>query len=188
MKSENPAFVAALMFLTFAPMAALTAHAGIPQLNATCPGNLEVHADEGGPIYINGNESKLKKFNDNAFEATDVNSKVTISLTIQPDGTPDISYTGPGRTSGVCAIAETASATHGNASSETAAAESACVDAVARTTGVSADRLSVIDVLTAEAGIGVDVQVPGAEARWSCLSDKHGKVQGVTYMGSEGKL
>ncbi len=37
------------------------AHAGIPLLNATCPGNIEVHADKGGPVYINGKEATLKK-------------------------------------------------------------------------------------------------------------------------------
>lgn len=36
------------------------AHAGIPLLNATCPGNIEVHADKGGPVYINGKEATLK--------------------------------------------------------------------------------------------------------------------------------
>lgn len=41
-------------------LASGTAHAGIPLLNATCPGNIEVHADKGGPIYINGKEGKLK--------------------------------------------------------------------------------------------------------------------------------
>ena len=33
-------------------------------LNATCPGNFNVHADKGGPIYMNGKEGKLKKFNE----------------------------------------------------------------------------------------------------------------------------
>ncbi|MDH4651393.1 hypothetical protein SA496_08800 [Pseudomonas sp. JS3066] len=78
------------------------ASAGIPLLNATCPGNIEVHADQGGPIYINGKEGKLKKFNDNYFEAK--GSNVTISLSINPDGSPDVSYTGPGKANGVCEI------------------------------------------------------------------------------------
>lgn len=37
-----------------------TANAGIPLINVTCPGNLEVHADQGGPVFINGKETKLK--------------------------------------------------------------------------------------------------------------------------------
>jgi len=49
--------------------ASSAAQAGIPLVNTTCPGNIEVHADKGGPIYINGKEGNLKKFNDNYFEA-----------------------------------------------------------------------------------------------------------------------
>ncbi|MEG0634708.1 MAG: hypothetical protein RR517_19425 [Pseudomonas sp.] len=80
------------------------AQAGIPLVNATCPNNLEVHADEGGPIYINGKEATLKKFNDNYFEAK--GSGVTISLSVNPDGTPSVSYTGKGGANGVCELTE----------------------------------------------------------------------------------
>ena len=78
------------------------AQAGIPLVNATCPGNIEVHADKGGPIYINGKEGKLKKFNENYFEAK--GSGVTISLSINPDGSPDVSYTGKNRANGICQV------------------------------------------------------------------------------------
>ena len=47
---------------------------------------------------------------------------------------------------------------------------------------------SVTDVMTAEAGVGVTIKVPDADAPWSCLSDASGKVQGASYTGSEGKL
>lgn len=80
------------------------AQAGIPLLNATCPGKIEVHADQGGPIYINGKEGKLKKVNDNYFEAKA--SGVTISLSINPDGSPSVSYTGRNRANGVCQVKE----------------------------------------------------------------------------------
>lgn len=80
------------------------ANAEIPMVNATCPGNLEVHADEGGPLFINGKEAKLKKINDNYFEAK--GGGVTVSLSISPDGTPSISYTGKGGANGMCEIAE----------------------------------------------------------------------------------
>lgn len=80
------------------------ANAEIPMVNATCPGNLEVHADEGGPLFINGKEAKLKKINDNYFEAK--GSGVTVSLSLSPDGTPSISYTGKGGPNGMCEIAE----------------------------------------------------------------------------------
>lgn len=78
------------------------AHAKIPLVNATCPGNIEVHADEGGPVYINGKEGKLKRFNENYYEAH--GGGVTISLTINPDGSADVSYTGKGGANGVCQV------------------------------------------------------------------------------------
>ncbi|UVL32704.1 hypothetical protein LOY43_17170 [Pseudomonas sp. B21-041] len=78
------------------------AHAGIPMLNATCPGKIEVHADEGGPIYINGKEGQLKKFDENYFEAK--GAGVTISLSINPDGSPAVSYTGKNRANGICEV------------------------------------------------------------------------------------
>ena len=77
-----------------------TAHAGIPLLNYSCPTNIEVHADEGGPVYINGKEARLKKVNDNYFEAT--GSGVTISISINPDGSPSVSYTGKHGANGIC--------------------------------------------------------------------------------------
>jgi len=72
--------------------------------------------------------------------------------------------------------------------SGTSVAEKACLAAVAKQSGVSASKLKVIDVMSAEAGIGVTIQVPDATAPWSCQSDKKGKVQGVAFTGSEGNL
>lgn len=80
-----------------------TAQAKIPLLNATCPGGIEVHADKGGPIYINGKEGKLHVYNDAYYEAK--HGKVTISLMINPDHSVEVSYTGPGRANGICAVA-----------------------------------------------------------------------------------
>ncbi|BCP54473.1 hypothetical protein K32_30900 [Kaistia sp. 32K] len=90
--------VAASLTLAFAGQA----QAAIPLVNATCPGKIEVHADEGGPIYINGKEAKLKKFNDNYFEAK--GGGVTISLSINPDGSASVSYTGKHGANGVCTV------------------------------------------------------------------------------------
>ncbi|MGQ3210024.1 hypothetical protein [Shinella sp.] len=86
----------------FALLAASPAVAKIPLVNATCPGNIEVHADEGGPIYFNGTEAKLHVFNDNYYEAK--GHGVTISLSINPDGSPAVSYTGHGGANGVCTL------------------------------------------------------------------------------------
>jgi hypothetical protein len=91
---------------------ATASFAAIPPLNYTCPRKIEVHADQGGPIYINvnGKEAKLKVFNQNYYEAK--GSGVTISLSINPDGTPSVSYTGPGRNNGICS--ESGSSNAGN--------------------------------------------------------------------------
>ena len=67
-------------------------------------------------------------------------------------------------------------------------ARDACLAAVAKKTGVAQDKLVATEVLWAEAGVGVTVRVPDADAPWSCLSDEKGKVQGAAYTGSEGKL
>jgi hypothetical protein len=82
---------------------AAPAEAEIPLVNATCGNGVEVHADAGGPIFINGQEGSLKTFNENYYEATQ--GDVTISLSINPDGSPSLSATWKGGGSGVCQVA-----------------------------------------------------------------------------------
>jgi hypothetical protein len=77
---------------------------GLPLVNATCPGNLAVHADRGGPVYINGKEAKLKKFNENYFEARDEASATVVSINNNPDGSVGVSYTGRNRANGMCQV------------------------------------------------------------------------------------
>lgn len=79
------------------------AQAAVPFLNATCGDGTEVHADQGGPVYINGKQAKLKKYNDNAYDA--IVGHITISLTVNPDGSPTVTYTGKGGANGVCKVA-----------------------------------------------------------------------------------
>jgi len=74
--------------------------AAIPLLNYTCPGGIEVHADEGGPVYINGKQARLKRFNDNYYEAT--GEGVTISISRNPDQSFSLSYTGKHGVNGIC--------------------------------------------------------------------------------------
>jgi hypothetical protein len=80
----------------------VAAEAKVPFFNATCPGKIDVHADEGGPVYINGKEAKLKISNPDYFEAT--LNKVTISVSTNPDGSLSVSYTGPKRANGICQV------------------------------------------------------------------------------------
>lgn len=74
--------------------------AGMPQLNYTCPTGIDVHADEGGYVYINGEEARLQKFNDEYYEAT--LRGITVSITLNPDGTASVSYTRRNGANGVC--------------------------------------------------------------------------------------
>lgn len=76
--------------------------AAIPLLNATCGDGVDVHADQGGPVYINGKVAKLKKSNDNYYEAH--HGDVTISIAISDDGTPSLSATWKGGANGVCTL------------------------------------------------------------------------------------
>ncbi len=89
-----------LFLVALLPVVAGSAHAGIPLFNASCPGNLDVHGDEGGPVFINGKETKLKKFSDNYYEAT--GAGVTISISVNPDDSTRIAYTGKHGVNGVC--------------------------------------------------------------------------------------
>lgn len=80
-----------------------TAAAGtVPLFNAECPTGLSVHGDEGGAVYLNGNEAKVTFFSPTYFEAAlDGN---TISVTTKDDGVLDVSYTGSGGANGVCTV------------------------------------------------------------------------------------
>ena len=161
-----------------------TAHAGIPLFNVTCPGNLEVHADQGGPVFINGKETRLKKVNDAYFEAE--GAGVTLSISINPDGSAMVTYTGKHGANGICSAVGSGPPSAHRGDGGTSLAEKACLAAVAETVNLDRGSLAVSGVLTAEAGISVMVQVPGATAPWSCLSDAKGQVQGVMFTGKDG--
>ncbi|MFV3306901.1 hypothetical protein ACNFBT_16655 [Pseudomonas sp. NY15181] len=80
------------------------AAAAIPMLNYDCPNDIQVHTDEGGPVYINGKEAKIKQSNDKYIEAK--GDGVTVSISLNDDGTATVSYTGPKGANGVCEPAE----------------------------------------------------------------------------------
>lgn len=161
------------------------AQAALPGFNAECPGKLDVHADEGGPVYINGKVTTLKKMSETYFEAK--GGGVILSIMVNPDESVSVSYTGKHGANGVCSLAKQGASSDEDDSPD-GVAKRVCIEAVARTTGRDGSTLSVTDVLTSEAGIGVTVLVPGADAPWSCLADSQGKgkVQGVMYTGKEG--
>lgn len=77
------------MFVSGVILAAGSSHSAKPQFNADCPGNIEVHADQGGPIYINGMVAELNAFNDGYHEATQ--RHLTMSIMITRNGTLSLS-------------------------------------------------------------------------------------------------
>lgn len=89
--------------ILFASLAG-AAHAKIPFFNATCPTGIDVHADEGGPVYINGKEAKIKKYNSNAYDAT--HGHTTVNIGINPDGSLSVMYTGKNGANGICTVVD----------------------------------------------------------------------------------
>ncbi len=75
---------------------------GIPVFNARCPMGIEVRADRGGPVYINGKQARLTVQRRDYFEAQ--SNRITVSVSRTPDGSLSISYTGPRRANGVCRV------------------------------------------------------------------------------------
>lgn len=168
------------MLITLAALlVAGSASAAIPQLNYQCPGQIELHADAGGPVYINGKEAKLKQYSDDFYEAK--GSGVTLSIS-KTGSQYDVSYTSK-QGSGICQPVS-GSAAKSAPASKAGAAETACLKAVSGKTGAAVSKLKVLEVLDSEAGVGVTIEVPGADAPWSCLSDKQGHVQGAASTGS----
>lgn len=178
-----PAAAAASLF-------ACNAHAGLPQFDGSCPGKLSVRADQGGSVYVNGKQAKLKRFNDNYYEAKDAASGVTLSIAVDSDGRPSLSYTGKNRANGVCQLTAGDVAVPPAAAVPKAAprrshpvAEKACLAAVAKAAKTDTGKLSVISAEWSQAGTGVQVKAPGANAPWACMVDDKGKAWHVSYTG-----
>ncbi|MDS4022537.1 MAG: hypothetical protein RKR03_18835 [Candidatus Competibacter sp.] len=81
---------------------ASAAKGGIPFFNATCPGGVEVHADQGGPVFFNGKEGKFNKKQAGYYEVE--GAGITLSIAINPDGSPNLTYTGKHGANGVCTV------------------------------------------------------------------------------------
>lgn len=94
-------FAASVLAAT-AALAATPASAAFPVFAAKCPGGITTDSSPKGVVYINGKKAAVKKFNDNAYEAR--SAGLTISITVDGDGPPIISYTGKHRANGICEV------------------------------------------------------------------------------------
>ncbi len=92
MMNKLQTIVLAIGFIAFSASAALPMFNGKGQ-----PG--DVHIDRGGPVYLNGKEMKLKKLNDNFYEAR--GQGVVLSIAVTPDGNASVSWTGKNRANGL---------------------------------------------------------------------------------------
>lgn len=91
MMNKLKSIVLVLSFVAFSASAAL------PLFNGKgAPG--DVHIDKNGPVYLNGKEMKLKKVNENYYEAT--GQGVVLSIAVTPDGNASVSWTGKKRAHG----------------------------------------------------------------------------------------
>ncbi|MFC3550587.1 hypothetical protein ACFOLC_06105 [Lysobacter cavernae] len=170
---------------------AQSASAAISSFNGTCPGGVEVHADEGGPVFVDGRETDLRRFSENYYEARDAKSGITLSINRTPDGGTQMSYTGNNGANGICSITPAAvmrnapqsgapasegqSAQSSSTSKESAdAAVAACKSALALKSGMNSVFVLPISHVPAAGGFEVFLSLKGAQ--WLCTTDSRGNV------------
>lgn len=92
-------------FLLAAPLLALATAAAatpIPMFNATCGDSTDVHADEGGPLYIDGQVAVTKAVGESAYEAT--LKGTTVSVVVFPDNSLEVRFADPDGEAGLCRL------------------------------------------------------------------------------------
>ena len=74
--------------------------ASLPKFDVTCPGELNVRAEAGGPVHINDKPATLSKFSEQYYEAR--GEGVTIAISLKADGSSTVSSTGKEGATGAC--------------------------------------------------------------------------------------
>ncbi|MFP6800890.1 MAG: hypothetical protein VCA39_17480 [Pseudomonas sp.] len=74
--------------------------ANLPAFEVTCPTDLSVRAEAGGPVYVNDKQLVLHKLSEQFFEAK--GEGITLSISLKADGSPMVSYTGKQGANGIC--------------------------------------------------------------------------------------
>lgn len=87
-----------LIALSLLPLASFAAP---PQaFNFSCGKTGGVYSDGNGGVWVDGQKATIKQSSPTYWEAT--SGKTVISIARSTDGNPEISFTGPNRTHGVC--------------------------------------------------------------------------------------
>ncbi|PKM24190.1 MAG: hypothetical protein CVV09_17380 [Gammaproteobacteria bacterium HGW-Gammaproteobacteria-13] len=92
--------------------------ANLPAFEVTCPTDLSVRAEAGGPVYINDKQIVLHKLSEQFFEAK--GEGVTLSISLNAAGAPTVSYTGKQGANGICEKTEKAPQEEAPATDESA--------------------------------------------------------------------
>lgn len=74
--------------------------ANLPAFEVTCPDDVAVRAEAGGPVYIGDKPAVLSKFSEQYFEAK--GEGTTIAISLRGAGSPNVTYSGPQGAKGVC--------------------------------------------------------------------------------------
>lgn len=78
------------------------AEARVPAFSAACPGRIDVQADNGGRIFINGQPARVRPFNNRSYEAR--LGPIVVSVNVGPGGRLDVSSRMRGTGNGMCQV------------------------------------------------------------------------------------
>lgn len=167
------------------PAAEIATNPAIRMIRATCPGDIRVQAADGGPVLIGKELATVTSTKPDFYEATESKSGLTVSVTINPDGTQQMSYTGKDRSNGVCTVEATASTTR------IAKLNATCGDGIefhvddggsayinGRKATLRLGDPSYYDATDAESGISVSVSIDRRGRSYPSYSGKNG-VHGI---------
>ncbi|KAF0864542.1 hypothetical protein [Pseudomonas sp. LD120] len=72
----------------------------LPLFNVSCPGNLAVSSDQGGPVYINGEAVASSAVDDRHFQVK--TAQINLFISLEDDDSVTVQYSDQHGASGVC--------------------------------------------------------------------------------------
>ncbi|MGE8185841.1 hypothetical protein [Pseudomonas sp. NPDC086278] len=88
-----------LLLLSMVGAAQADSIPNLPSFDVDCPGKVIAHADQEGPVTINGKEAETKAIDDRTFEAK--GPGVTLAISVKEDDSLTVTATSKG-SKGVC--------------------------------------------------------------------------------------